>query len=94
MRTSADAAGTEREFLLHELAASGGLGHRPRRLGDEAEKVRKTLTARIRHTIAWITKLHPRLGAHLDASVHTGNRCCYRLTEPTTWQVGKAAHPS
>ncbi len=41
----AERARTEREFLVHELAAATGLGGRARRLGDETEKARKTVTA-------------------------------------------------
>jgi hypothetical protein len=77
----------ERDFLLDELAAAAGLGGRSRRLGDESERVRKTVTARIRHTIGRIARVHPELAAHLTTSVRTGTRCSYEPPEPTSWNV-------
>ncbi|HWM04053.1 MAG TPA: AAA family ATPase, partial [Actinophytocola sp.] len=49
--TRAAAYDRERETLLTELRAAAGLGPRQRRLGDEAERARKTVTARIRDTL-------------------------------------------
>src|SRR4029077_5707865 len=37
----------ERDALIRELAAAAGLGHRDRKLGDEAERARKTVSARV-----------------------------------------------
>jgi len=93
---AADAAGdparaeriqAERESLIRELTAAAGLRGRPRLLGAEAERGRKAVTARIRHTIGRIARGHPELAAHLDSCVHTGARCCYRPTEPVQWQT-------
>jgi hypothetical protein len=83
----ADRARTEREFLIHELAAATGLGGRARRLGDETEKARKTVTARIRHTIGRIARVHPELGEHLETSIRTGTRCSYQPSGPIGWQL-------
>lgn len=68
----------ERTALLGELRAAAGLAGRSRRLGDEAERARKTVTARIRDTLRKIDRLHPELGAFLRASVSTGSTCSYR----------------
>lgn len=68
----------ERAALLHELRAAAGLGGRTRRLGDEAERARKTVTARIRDTLRKLDKRHPELAAHLRASVSTGAACRYQ----------------
>jgi ABC transporter DrrB family efflux protein len=57
----------EREALLAELRAAAGLGGRTRRLGDEAERARKTVTARIRDTLRRLDEHHPELVAHLRA---------------------------
>jgi tetratricopeptide (TPR) repeat protein len=73
----------ERDWLRDELAKATGLAGRGRRLGDERERARKAVTARIRDAIARIERLHPGLGAHLRASITTGTYCSYR-TEPTT----------
>ncbi|MGK5533196.1 ATPase, partial [Streptomyces sp. URMC 129] len=68
----------ERAALLDELRAAAGLGGRGRRLGDEAERARKTVTARIRDTLRRLDRRHPELAAHLRATVTTGAMCAYR----------------
>lgn len=68
----------ERQALLDELRTAAGLGGRTRRLGDEAERARKTVTARIRDTLRKLDALHPELAAHLRKSVTTGSTCAYR----------------
>lgn len=68
----------ERQALLDELRTAAGLGGRTRRLGDEAERARKTVTARIRDTLRKLDALHPELAAHLRKSVTTGATCAYR----------------
>ncbi|WP_329384603.1 ATP-binding protein [Streptomyces sp. NBC_01716] len=73
----------ERQALLDELRTAAGLGGRTRRLGDEAERARKTVTARIRDTLRKLDALHPELAAHLRKSVTTGSTCAYRPEPPT-----------
>lgn len=68
----------ERQALLDELRAATGLGGRPRRLGDEAERARKAVTNRIRNTLRQLDQRHPELAAHLRASVSTGATCRYQ----------------
>jgi len=80
-------ARAEREFLVAELAAATGLGNRSRRLGDETDKARKTVSARIRYTIDRIRRVHPELAAHLDAHVHTGTECEYRPDARVAWRL-------
>ena len=77
----------ERDVLLRELAAAAGAGGRTRLLGDQAERARKTVTARIRDVIGRIEQTHPALGAHLRASVTTGTRCSYSPETPVDWQL-------
>lgn len=77
----------EREALLDELRRATGRGGRPRRLGDNAERARKAVTARIRDAIERIGNQHAALGAHLRASVRTGSFCCYAPPEPTVWRI-------
>ncbi len=77
----------ERDALLREVAAAAGLGGRARRLGDQSERARKTVTARIRHLIDRVERAHPALGAHLRASVTTGTSCTYSPPSPTTWEL-------
>ncbi len=77
----------EREALLTELRTAAGLGARPRRLGDEAERARKAVTARIRDTLRKLDDRHPALARHLRSSVTTGTTCCYTPPEPTRWKL-------
>lgn len=77
----------EREALLDELRRATGIGGRPRRLGDEAERARKTVTARIRDTMRRLDEQHPELAEHLRASIATGATCRYRPTREVDWQL-------
>lgn len=77
----------ERDAIVDQLAKAAGLGGRARPLGDETERVRKTVTVRIRRAIRDIGQRLPGLGAHLSASVHTGTYCSYRPAQPTHWRV-------
>jgi tetratricopeptide (TPR) repeat protein len=77
----------EREALLTELRTATGLGGRTRRLGDEAERARKTVTARIRDTLRKLDSSHPELAAHLRSSVATGSTCSYQPEERLSWQL-------
>ncbi len=67
----------ERQALLDELRRAAGLGGRDRHLNDDRERLRKTVTARIRDTLRRLDDRHPVLAAHLRASVHTGTACVY-----------------
>ena len=77
----------ERDALIHELAAAAGLGHRDRKLGDEAERARKTVSARVRDALSKIGPVHPELAAHLRGSLRLGTRCSYSPTAGVTWKV-------
>ena len=76
----------ERDALLRELTVAAGAGGRTRLLGDQAERARKTVTARIRDVIGRIEQVHPALAAHLRASVTTGTRCTYSPGTPVDWR--------
>ncbi|WP_229825332.1 ATP-binding protein [Streptomyces sindenensis] len=77
----------ERQALLDELRTAAGLGGRTRRLGDQTERARKTVTARIRDTLRKLETLHPSLAAHLKASVTTGTTCAYRPEHSPAWRL-------
>lgn len=77
----------ERDALLAELRSAAGLGGRTRRLGDEAERARKTVTARIRDALRKLDELHPALAAHLRASVTTGSSCRYAPEDKVPWRL-------
>ena len=84
----AQALRSERDALIRELAAATGLCGRDRRLGDETERARKTVSARVRDALAKIESVHPELAAHLRAALRMGTVCSYTPAEPTTWKVG------
>jgi AAA ATPase domain len=83
----ASRARAERDALVSEVTAATGLAGRARRLGDQDERARKAVTARIRYVIGRIERVHPSLAAHLRASVTTGTRCCYSPPTPASWQL-------
>jgi hypothetical protein len=68
----------EDEWLEAELASATGLGGRPRRFADGAERARVAVGKAIRRAIAKISAADPVLGEHLREYVHTGTRCVYR----------------
>ncbi|MFB9660803.1 ATP-binding protein [Glycomyces mayteni] len=74
----AAALDAERQALIEHLKAATGLGGRSRRLGDNHERARKSVTNRIRNTLKKIEDGHPALGGHLRAAVTTGSSCAYR----------------
>ncbi|MFC5746197.1 AAA family ATPase [Actinomadura rugatobispora] len=77
----------ERAALLEELRAAAGLAGRTRRLGDEAERARKAVTARIRDTLRKLDHHHPELAGHLRASVSTGATCLYQPHPAARWRL-------
>jgi hypothetical protein len=74
----AAALDAERQTLIEQLKAATGLGGRARRLGDNHERARKSVTNRIRNTLKKIEDGHPALGGHLREAVTTGSSCAYR----------------
>jgi hypothetical protein len=80
-------ARAERDALLRELAAGAAPGRPPRLLGDQSERARKAVTARIRDVIGRLEPVHPALAGHLRESVTTGTRCCYSPPTPVSWRL-------
>ncbi|MFJ8577284.1 ATP-binding protein [Micromonospora sp. NPDC093277] len=85
--TKVAALDAERAALLDELRAAAGLAGRSRRLGDEAERARKAVTARIRDTLRRLDDRHPALADHLRVTVSTGSSCRYLPPEPPPWRL-------
>ncbi|HKE73138.1 MAG TPA: hypothetical protein VKB57_05965, partial [Acidimicrobiales bacterium] len=79
----------ERQALLDELRRAAGLGGRDRSMDSDRERLRKTVTARIRDTLRRLDDRHPALAAHLRASVRTGTACVYAPAEPVSWDLGR-----
>lgn len=75
----------EREALVTELRQAAGLGGRTRRLGDDGERARKAVTARIHDVLRKLDSRHPALAAHLRQSVSTGATCRYLPENDIAW---------
>jgi len=80
-------ARAERDALVTELTHSVGRGGRPRRLGDETEKARKTVTIRIQRALRHLDRHHPVLASHLREAIRTGTTCSYQPAQPLTWEL-------
>jgi hypothetical protein len=74
-----------RQELAEAVARDLGLGGRSRRVGDAAERARKTVSTRIRRAIGHVERSHPELGRHLERSIDTGAWCAYRPATPVSW---------
>ncbi|WP_026875793.1 ATP-binding protein [Jiangella gansuensis] len=85
----AEQAHDERDALIAQLSAAVGLGGRDRRLGDESERARKAVTARIRDAIDRVDRAIPELGEHLRTTVQTGTWCTYSPEHPIRWRSGR-----
>ena len=77
----------ERQALIDELRRATGLAGRSRRLGDEGERARKTVTARIRDSLRRLDQRHPELARYLRATISTGFTCRYQPTGDVTWKL-------
>ncbi len=78
-------ARAELDLLVAELAGAVGLGGRPRRAGDPAERARTAVAWRLRDAIRRVEAVHPALGRHLKRSVRTGALCGYDPEPPEVW---------
>ena len=85
----AEAARTEREFLIRELARAVGLGGRDRKAASHAERARLNATRAIRSAMVNLTREHKLLGQHLAATIKTGRYCSYTPDPrtPVTWKL-------
>jgi hypothetical protein len=81
----ADRARAEKDALVAELTRSLGRGGRPRRLGDDTEKARRTVTVRIQRPLRLLDSHHPALASHLREVIRTGKTCGYQPAQRLTW---------
>jgi tetratricopeptide (TPR) repeat protein len=75
----------ERDSLIAELRRAAGLGGRTREFSNDAERARKTVSARIRDTLRHLDHRHPELASHLRQSVTMGSSCRYQPSEDIDW---------
>lgn len=67
----------ELAFLRDELGRAVGLGGRARRVADHDERLRQSITKRLRDAVNRLAEHDARLGSHLTASLRTGLHCAY-----------------
>ncbi len=67
----------ELDLIEDELRAAVGLGGRLRRSGSETERVRVSVTTRIRKAIDRLRERSPLAAHHLGAAIRTGSTCIY-----------------
>lgn len=77
----------ERAALLDQLRVAAGLGGRTRRLGDDAERARKTVSSRVRDSLRRVARVHPELAEHLRAGVALGTVCRYAPAREVAWRL-------
>lgn len=86
-------AALELDALRRELAASVGLGGRPRVGPSVAERARQSVTKAIRGAVRRIAAEHAELGRHLDAAVRTGALCRYAPEREVAWRIAEGERP-
>ena len=67
----------EMDFITHELSRALGLGGRSRHAGSTAERARLNVMRAVRSAMQRIASADAQLGAHLEATIHTGTVCVY-----------------
>src|SRR6266850_1815734 len=82
-------ADEERALLLEQLAFAVGLGGRDRKAASNAERARVSVTRAIRRVLDRIADRSPALGAHLTATIRTGQYCAYTPDprSPIRWEL-------
>ncbi len=75
----------EYDKIVDHLSSSLGLGGKTRKLDDKIDKIRSTVTLRIRTAIKKIKESHDTLGNHLNNSIRTGLFCAYTPEAETKW---------
>jgi hypothetical protein len=85
----AELARRDREYLVTELRRAVGLGGRDRKVLDDGERARTSVTRSIRYSIARLAEHSPVVASHLEQHVHTGTFCSYApdALHPVTWVV-------
>lgn len=71
--------------IRKNLLASRNKHGRSRRLGSEADKLRKSVGNAIARALDSLDNAHPSLARHLRATVKTGTDCEYRSPESIRW---------
>jgi tetratricopeptide (TPR) repeat protein len=85
----AELARCDREYLVAELRRAVGLGGRDRKVLDDGERARTSVTRSIRYSLTRLAEHSPAVASHLEQHVHTGTFCSYAPDglHPITWVV-------
>jgi hypothetical protein len=77
----------DREYLVAELQRAVGLGGRDRKVLDDAERARVSVTRSIRYSLDRLAEFAPVVAAHLHQHVRTGTFCSYEpdSLHPVDW---------
>jgi tetratricopeptide (TPR) repeat protein len=77
----------ELDTIASVLGRAYGLGGRVRTAGDPIERIRKSVTFRIRDAIGRIERAHSSLGKHFRKSIKTGAFCSYVSDGGLRWSL-------
>ncbi len=75
------------DALTKQITSATGFGGRKRKIGDDAERARTSVTNAINRTITKIEKKHPDLARHLMNSIQTGQYLCYSPETDVAWDL-------
>jgi tetratricopeptide (TPR) repeat protein len=77
----------DREYLVAELQRAVGLGGRDRKVLDDAERARVSVTRSIRYSLDRLAEFAPVVAAYLHQHVRTGTFCSYEpdSLHPVDW---------
>jgi hypothetical protein len=70
-----------------QITCATGLGGRKRKLGDEREKARKSVTNAINRAIGSIQRHDANLANHLQNSIRMGQSLCYSPDPDVDWDM-------
>lgn len=82
----ADQLRIEQEMIVQYLAATLGLGKRPRAAASTVDRTRTSVTKRINDARKRIAEHHQALALHLRA-IRTGTYCTYAPDVPVSWDM-------
>jgi hypothetical protein len=75
----------EIEALETEVLKATGLGRRKRKMGNDADRIRKAVSNAITRAIEAIEKEHPHLARHLESALIMGHAFSYRPEVDIDW---------
>jgi hypothetical protein len=77
----------ELDALTTHLSSAKGLGGRKQRMGNDAQKIRKSASNAITRAIRTIRRTHPSLAKHLESSIRLGIWLGYSPANDVDWNL-------